>query len=119
MKESLKDHMETTKRKVITMHQGCPFGNDKYVEETLRNEFFSQLDTTLGIIIDKKINGNLREIKSHLEKQDVKLDSLETKVDALKPLQQGLTVVNLLRSFLLWATPAAAVLWGVLKYLTK
>jgi translation initiation factor RLI1 len=89
------------------------------MNEDVVTKIFTELDTAVDKAVNKYVNGHLKDMKAHLERQDLKLEQMERKVDALKPLREGLTVVNIVRKFLLWATPAAAILWGFLKFVAN
>jgi len=82
------------------------------------------LTETLGEIIDKKINGNLQEIKAIQIKHGEKLDDLSVKMDELKPIREAVATVSNLKSFAsYWAgliTPfgiIAALIWAIIKYI--
>jgi len=67
------------------------------------------------------VNGKIDKIKEHLEKQDVKLELMDGKIDDLKektlPLVQTLTVAQLIKKFLVWAAPLG-VLAGLFNWIT-
>ena len=50
----------------------------------LAGHILDKLDKGIQVGIEKYVNGNLRDIKQHLGEQDVKLDSIDKKVELLK-----------------------------------
>ncbi len=50
----------------------------------LADHILKKIDSGLQTGIEKYVNGHLRDIKQHLGEQDVKLDGLDKKIDALK-----------------------------------
>lgn len=72
-------------------------------------------------VVETQINGNLRDIKKHLEKQDTKLDEMEVKIDALKvetaPIIESKNTIISLRKFLLWVATPITIIWAALKYI--
>lgn len=55
------------------------------------------------------VNGKIDKIKEHLEKQDIKLELMDKKLEDLQdktlPIVQGLTFVQILKKFVVWMTP--------------
>ena len=77
------------------------------------------LDIAIGRGIEKYVNGHLRDIKSHLERQDVKLEIMEGKIEALAPVSEWVTAANVVRRALLWFAAPIAILWGIVKFFLK
>ena len=71
--------------------------------------------------VEVQINGNLREITSHLIAQDVKLTDMSEKLDNLKietaPIVESKNFLVSFRKFLLWVATPFAIIWAIWEYI--
>jgi hypothetical protein len=85
--------------------------------------FDKHLDGSVNKAIEKYVNGHLREMKSHLERQDEKMEIMDNKIDALKvetaPIIESKRALVALRNFIVWIAAPIAILCSVYQFLTK
>lgn len=73
--------------------------------------------------VEITVNGNIRDIKVHLEKQDVKMEEMDNKIDKLKketaPIIESKRVFVGMRNFIVWIATPIVILYAVLDFLTR
>lgn len=78
----------------------------------LVGDIIHRIEPAVERSIEKYVNGHLREIKTHLGQQDIKLEAIEKKIQPV--LENRQTVLNVGR-FVIWmgalAGASSAIIW--------
>jgi len=93
------------------------------MKENEVNRILDHLDGSVGKAVEKYVNGHLRDVKNHLERQDEKLLEMDNKIDALKvetaPIIESKHVFVGVRNFLVWIAAPIAIMYAVYEFITK
>ena len=91
------------------------------MKENEVNRILEHLDGSVGKAVEKYVNGHLREMKTHLTAQDVKLTEMSLKIDNLKvetaPIIESKNVFVGFRNFLVWIATPVAIIYALLEFL--
>lgn len=82
----------------------------------MKEHELKELKESVKAVVIETVNGKIDNIKTHLEKQDKKLEAMEQKIDELKPVAESLTAIRLIKKFILWVAPLGAI-FGILKWI--
>jgi len=87
------------------------------------SRILEHLDGSVGKAVEKYVNGHLRDMKTHLERQDEKMEIMDNKIDALKietaPIIESKQVFVGARNFLVWIAAPIAIMYAVYEFITK
>lgn len=72
-------------------------------------EILNAIKDEIKTTIERVVNGKIDLIKEHLEKQDVKLEKMDRKIDDLTektlPVVESITLFKILKKFVIWVAP--------------
>lgn len=105
----------------------------KHFEEFLVKAIQSGKKETSGLVTDlekkmanviqqeikQTVNGKIDKVKEHLEKQDVKLQQMDEKIDLLRPVSDIVKFSRLFRKGFLWIAPLGGAILAIYKFLIK
>ena len=73
-------------------------------------------DVIVGAVRDEvklTVNGKIDQIKKHLERQDIKLEKMDRKIDDLTektlPVVESITLFKILKKFVIWVAPLGLI----------